>query len=125
MRCDGRKAIEDGTATRIAEWKRHEVAARQAMLTRVLGGERYQTHPSSPHAWLLLPPRWSADTFVAQARGRGVILNASSEFAVGDHQPRAVRLCLGTPRTRAGLEQALTRVVDTLADRAPAARVVV
>jgi DNA-binding transcriptional MocR family regulator len=117
--------IEDGTATRIAEWKRHEVAARQAMLTRVLGAERYQTHPSSPHAWLFLPPRWSSDTFVARARARGVILNASSEFAVGDQQPRAVRLCLGTPRTRAGLEQALTRVVDTLADRAPAARVVV
>jgi hypothetical protein len=34
-------------------------------------------------------------------------------------------LCLGTPRTRAGLEQALTRVVGVLADRSPAARVVV
>ena len=117
--------IEDGTATRIAEWKRHEVAARQAMVKRLLANERYQTYPSSPHAWLFLPPRWSSATFVAQARARGVNLNASSEFAVGDHQPRAVRLCLGTPRTRAGLELALTRVVDTLADRAPAARVVV
>jgi DNA-binding transcriptional MocR family regulator len=117
--------IEDGTAARIAEWKRHEVAARQAMLDRLLAGARYQTHPASPHAWLFLPPRWSPEAFVAQARLRGVILNSSSEFAVGEHQPRAIRLCLGTPRTRAGLEQALTRVVDTLSDRAPAARVVV
>lgn len=127
--------IEDGTAARIADWKRHEVAARQAMLARLLAGERYQTHPSSPHAWLFLPPRWSSDAFVAHARSRGVVLNSSSEFAVGpsavaaakvdDQPPRAVRLCLGTPRTRAGLEQALGRVVATLRDRAPGTRVVV
>ena len=117
--------IEDGTAERIAEWKRHEIAARQAMLARLLANERYQTHPSSPHAWLFLPPRWSSDAFVAHARSRGVVLNSSSEFAVGDQPPRAVRLCLGTPRTRAGLEQALGRVVDALNDRAATARVVV
>ncbi|MBI4264212.1 MAG: winged helix-turn-helix transcriptional regulator [Acidobacteria bacterium] len=35
------------------------------------------------------------------------------------------RLCLGTPRTRAGLEEALTRVAAELADRTSAARAVV
>jgi DNA-binding transcriptional MocR family regulator len=117
--------IEDGTAARIAEWKRHEGAARQIMAKRLLAGERYQTHPLSHHIWLSLPPRWSSDGFVAQARSRGVVLNASSEFAVGDQHPKAVRLCLGTPRTRAGLEQALARVAECLSDRAPAARAVV
>jgi DNA-binding transcriptional MocR family regulator len=117
--------IEDGTAARIADWKRHEGAARQTMAKRLLAGERYQTHPLSHHLWLSLPPRWSSEGFVAQARSRGVILNASSEFAVGENPPRMVRLCLGTPRTRAGLEQALTRVAECLADRSPAARAVV
>lgn len=117
--------IEDGTAARIAEWKRHEGAARQIMAKRLLAGERYQTHPMSHHLWLSLPPRWSSDGFVAQARARGVVLNSSSEFAVGDQHPKAVRLCLGTPRTRAGLEQALSRVAECLNDRAPAARAVV
>jgi DNA-binding transcriptional MocR family regulator len=117
--------IEDGTAARVAEWKRHEGAARQIMAKRLLAGERYQTHPLSHHLWLSLPPRWSSDGFVAQARSRGVVLNASSQFAVGDQHPKAVRLCLGTPRTRAGLEQALTRVAECLPDRAPAARAVV
>jgi DNA-binding transcriptional MocR family regulator len=74
---------------------------------------------------LSLPARWSSDGFVAQARLRGVVLNASSEFAVGDQHPKAVRLCLGTPRTRAGLEQALARVAECLSDRVPAARAVV
>jgi len=117
--------IEDGTAARIADWKRHEGAARQTMARRLLAGECYQTHPMSHHLWLSLPARWTSDGFVAQARARGVIVNASSEFAVGEHRPRAVRLCLGTPRTRAGLELALTRVAECLSDRSPAARAVV
>ena len=117
--------IEDGTAARIAEWKRHETAARHSLARRLLDGERLQTHPSSPHIWLHLPARWSSDAFVAAARSRGVIVNGSSEFAAGDQQPRGVRLCLGTPRTRAGLEQALTRVVEALNERAPLARAVI
>jgi DNA-binding transcriptional MocR family regulator len=117
--------IEDGTAARIVEWKQREVAARQAMARRLLDGERIQTHPASPHIWLHLPQRWSSDAFVAQARVRGVIVNASGEFATGDVHPRGVRIALGTPRTRAGLEDALTRVAAALGDRAAAARIVV
>jgi DNA-binding transcriptional MocR family regulator len=117
--------IEDGTAARIVDWKKHEVAARQSMARRLLDDERIQTHASSPHLWLHLPSRWSSDAFVAQARMRGVIVNASGEFATGDVHPRAVRIALGTPRTRAGLEDALTRVAAALNDRAPAARIVV
>jgi DNA-binding transcriptional MocR family regulator len=117
--------IEDGTAARIAEWKRHEVSARQAMARRLLQGERVQTHPASAHLWMQLPPRWTSESFVAQARAKGVIVNASTQFAVGDQPPRAVRLCLGTPRTRAGLEQALTLVREALASQPLAARAVV
>jgi DNA-binding transcriptional MocR family regulator len=117
--------IEDGTAARIAEWKRHETAARHSVAGRILKDERVQTHPSSPHVWLHLPARWSSDAFVAAARSRGVIVNGSSEFTVGDHQPRGVRLCLGTPRTRAGLEHALTRVCAALREPGLAARAVV
>src|SRR5829696_8984140 len=47
--------IEDGTAARIADWKRHEFTARQVMARRLFEGERMQTHPSSPHLWLQLP----------------------------------------------------------------------
>ena len=117
--------IEDGTAARITEWKRREVAARHQMARRLLRDERVQTHPNSPHIWLSLPARWPVDAFVAQARSRGVILNGAGSFAVTDNHPRAVRVCLGTPRTRAGLEQGLARIVATLGDRAPVARAVV
>jgi DNA-binding transcriptional MocR family regulator len=118
--------MEDGTAMRILEWKRHEVAARQTMAKRLLEGNRLQTQPSSPHLWLHLPARWSTDAFAAEMRSRGVIVNASTAFSVADQpSPRAIRLCVGTPRTRAGLEQALTRVVAALSERAPASRAVV
>jgi DNA-binding transcriptional MocR family regulator len=117
--------IEDGTAARIAEWKRHENVARQTMARRLLQGERIQTQPTSPHLWLHLPLRWSSEAFVAHARSRGVIVNPSTQFAVGEQHPRAVRVCLGPPRTRAGLEQALTILRDTLLSQPFAARAVV
>src|SRR5215208_3080056 len=116
--------IEDGTAARIAEWKRHEFGARQAMVRRLFEGERYQMHAGSPHIWLQLPARWSSESFVSHARARGVMVNASTQFAAGDQPPRAVRVCLGPPRTRAGLEQALAIVRQTLASQPLAARAV-
>jgi DNA-binding transcriptional MocR family regulator len=116
--------IEDGTAARIADWKRHEVTARQSMARRLLDGERMQTHPTSPHIWLQLPARWSAESFVSQARARGVIVNPSTQFVTGDQQSRAVRICLGPPRTRAGLEQALGVIRQTLAGQPLSARAV-
>jgi DNA-binding transcriptional MocR family regulator len=117
--------MEDGTAARISDWKCHEIAARHTIARRLLAGVRLQTHPASTHIWLHLPPRWSSDGFAAELRARGVLLNASREFAVSDQHPGAVRICLGTPRTRAGLEQALMKVVELFHERAPAARIVV
>jgi DNA-binding transcriptional MocR family regulator len=118
--------MEDGTAPRILEWKRHEVAARQGMAKRLLDGHRVQTHPSSPHAWLHLPARWTMEAFVAEMRSRDILVNGSRAFSIGDQPaPRAIRICLGTPRTRAGLELALTRVASALSEQGPAARAVV
>lgn len=115
--------IEDGTAARIADWKRHEVAARQQMARRLLEGARWQTHACSPHLWLQLPARWTSESFVAHARARGVILNTASQFATADEPSRGVRVCLGPPRTRAGLEQALGLVRQALGEY-PVARAV-
>jgi DNA-binding transcriptional MocR family regulator len=117
--------VEDGTATRIVDWKRHEMTARQTIARRLLGPIRMQTHASSSHIWLHLPPRWSSESFAAELRARGVLINAAREFAVADAHPSAVRVCLGTPRTRAGLEQALSRLVELFHERIPADRIVV
>jgi hypothetical protein len=62
-------------------------------------------------------------------------VNASTAFVAGAPgdgakkadlpAPRAIRLCIGTPRTRAGLEQALSRLAEALAERTTTARAVV
>jgi DNA-binding transcriptional MocR family regulator len=116
--------IEDGTAARIADWKRHEFSARQTMARRLFDGERVQTHPLSPHLWVHLPVRWTSESFAAHVRTRGVILNASTQFAVTDQPARAVRVCLGPPRTRPGMEQALTIIRQALTAQPAAARAV-
>ena len=116
--------IEDGTAARIADWKRHEFAARQTMARRIFAGDRLQAHSSSPHIWLHLPTRWSSEAFVAHVRSRGVILNAATQFAVTDQPARAVRVCLGPPRTRHGMEQAFAIVKQSLSSQPAAARAV-
>jgi DNA-binding transcriptional MocR family regulator len=104
--------ITDGTAVRIVDWKRKEVAARQDVVSRVLAGLRFQTHAYSPHVWLYLPDSWETQTLVSQARQRGVRVNGAENFAADPEIPlRAVRLCLGPPHSRVVLEDALRRLV--------------
>ena len=93
--------IEDGTAARIADWKRHEGAARQTMAKRLLDGERYQTHPLEPALWLSLPPRWSSDGFVAQARSRGVDPQRRRPSSPSARSSRGPCACVWARRARA------------------------
>jgi DNA-binding transcriptional MocR family regulator len=100
--------IRDGLADRIVEWKRKEIATRQDIASRAFEGLEIKTHPFSPHVWVRLPKPWTADAFAARARDRGVIVNPAGQFAVGKNGPLTeIRVCLGPPRTRAALEDAL------------------
>jgi DNA-binding transcriptional MocR family regulator len=103
--------ITDGTAVRMVDWKRKEVAARQELVNRVLAGLRLQTHAFSPHVWLYLPDSWQTQTFVSQAKQRGVRINGAGDFAADpETSVQAVRICLGPPRNRTILEDALRRL---------------
>jgi DNA-binding transcriptional MocR family regulator len=60
-----------------------------------------------------LPEGWSSDAFVAQARDGGVVINGAHAFMADKRAPgKAVRVCLGTPRSREILEQALSRLAQ-------------
>lgn len=97
--------IEDGTAARIAEQKRAEVALRQRIARRMLGHEGGD--PRALHLWMELPKRWTADAFVEEARRRRVRIASASSFAVTSDVPRAVRISIGAPSTIGELEAAL------------------
>ncbi len=107
--------IRDGTADKLVEQKRTEAAARQEVAARQLEGFRLDAHPLSFHLWLHLPEPWRSNEFTAQLKRRGVLVTPSEAFVPGrEEAPHAVRICLGSPRSRTQLESALAVVRDVL-----------
>ncbi|MBV8518084.1 MAG: PLP-dependent aminotransferase family protein [Acidobacteria bacterium] len=106
--------IEDGTAARLIAQKRLEITRRNAAARRILG-PHVSGDPRSPHLWLELPKRWTADAFTEEARRRRVRLASASSFAVGRDVPRAVRVSVGAAPTLAELETAL-QIVASIED---------
>lgn len=106
--------IESGEADAIASWKRAETAARHALAREILGTWLPKS-PVSFHVWLPLPEPWRAESFVAQARSRGVVVNSAEEFLVGrETAPHAVRVCLGATIDRVRLGEGLRRLAELL-----------
>lgn len=97
--------IEDGTALRLREKKREEVALRNRIAREIV--PRASGDARSPHLWVQLPKRWSADAFAEEARRRRVRVASGASFAVGEAVPRAVRISIAAPATVAELESAL------------------
>jgi len=97
--------IEDGTAARVVAQKRAEVQLRNRLARRIL--QHASGDARSPHLWVELPKRWTADAFVEEARRRRVRVAAAASFAVREEAPRAIRVSIGAPATIAELEQAL------------------
>jgi len=107
--------IHDGTADAILAERRREAAARQALFREHLGATDHAAHPFGYYAWLRLPEPWRADAFAAELRARGVLVSPPEAFAVGRSAvPHAVRLCLGSPRSREELGRGLAAVAETL-----------
>ncbi|HWW60154.1 MAG TPA: PLP-dependent aminotransferase family protein [Thermoanaerobaculia bacterium] len=107
--------IEDGTASRIVQRKRDELALRNRLARRILG-TRQSSDARSPHLWLALPRKWTGDSFADEARRRGVRVASSASFAI-DEAPRAIRASIGAPATIAELETAL-RVIASIDEEA-------
>jgi DNA-binding transcriptional MocR family regulator len=97
--------IEDGTAARVIAQKRAETQLRNRLARRIL--PRTSSDPRSPHLWLALPKRWTADAFVEEARRRRVRVAGAASFSVRDDAPRAIRVCIGAPGSIAELELGL------------------
>ena len=107
--------VRDGTAARLVEQKRTEAAARQNIARTVLQGRAIDAHPQSYHLWLNLPEPWRSDEFITQARRRGVIVTPPEAFVPGrEDTPHAVRVCLGSARSRESLKVGLQTLQDVL-----------
>ncbi|EPX63973.1 Transcriptional regulator, GntR family domain / Aspartate aminotransferase [Cystobacter fuscus DSM 2262] len=108
--------VEDGTADALVVAQRREAGERQALAREVLGaGVRCRASVPLYHLWLGLPEGRRSEAFTAQARRHGVSVTSADLFGVGPGVvPAAVRVCIGTPRTRALLERGLRRLREVL-----------
>jgi len=110
--------ISDGTAACVADLKRKDARARQALAAEILGGARRSADKNAFHLWLELPEHWRADTFVSAAALRGVAITPASAFAVIPGQaPNAVRIAISAPPVKE-LERGL-QVLRTLLSARP------
>jgi DNA-binding transcriptional MocR family regulator len=108
--------IEDGTARDVVARKRAEALARQELASGILPAGSVRTAQASYFLWLELPAPWSAESFAAALRGRGVVVAPADAFSVGESAPpRGVRISLSAPPERNVLHQGLHTVTDVLA----------
>jgi len=106
--------LADGTADTIIEGGRAEAKARQAIARETLGNLRYESHPGALQLWLELPSPWRVPDFLARAAQRGVLVNSGDTFAIGKAASPAVRIALGSARSREELRRGLTVLKELL-----------
>jgi DNA-binding transcriptional MocR family regulator len=99
--------LADGTADSIIAAIGAEAAARQKLAARALRGQHYRAHPRGHHVWLTLPPAWRRAEFAAHVQRQGLAVVTSDSFAVDDDPEHAIRIALGSARSRADLVGAL------------------
>ena len=107
--------LERGLLARALGEQRAEAAARQELARHRLAGLDLVSPPCGLHAWLRLPAGWEAAEAERRLAERGVHVAPAHLFWAGrGTPPRAIRLALGRPATRARLAGALDVIADTL-----------
>lgn len=95
----GTRWIAEGTAERLLDWQRDELARRNHLAARCLAGLPLRSQPHGLHVWLTLPEEWEEQAFVNSARLRGVAVAPGSAFHIGGElvPAQGIRICLGAP----------------------------
>jgi DNA-binding transcriptional MocR family regulator len=106
--------IEDGTADTLLRFIRSETAARQQLVRAILPAKTYKGDPLSFNIWLQLPKQWNRNAFIEHTRATNIGVVASDAFTVYGNALEAVRVCLGGPISRVGLETGLEYMAHAL-----------
>lgn len=97
------------------KWQRLEAEARMKIATDVLGQYNIRGHEHSYQIWLELPEPWRAEAFRDQAARKGVYFLSGDAFVVGRQQaPHAIRICVGSCRTREEVKEGVEIIRDLL-----------
>jgi DNA-binding transcriptional MocR family regulator len=106
--------IEDGTADAILRFIRAETAARQLLAAQILTPGSFKADPLSFNLWVPLPDGWTRSSFMGHMRSTGIGIVTSDVFVTDGNPPEAVRVCLGGPISRTGLENGLGYMAHAL-----------
>jgi DNA-binding transcriptional MocR family regulator len=106
--------VQDGTAGEMLEAVRAESRERQAGARSILPADLLASHPEGHHAWLRLPPPWSAHAFAEHVRRMGLAVVPAPVFAIGAAPAEALRLSLGAASDGDALLAALGRIASAL-----------
>lgn len=107
--------VDSGDADRVSAEIRAENHAREAFARANLGRFGLISKPGSMHVWLPLSAVQARGDFVARAAATGILLRGAALFAVdAQPAPKAVRLSLSTPATRADAEDGILRLCALL-----------
>jgi DNA-binding transcriptional MocR family regulator len=107
--------MEDGTVARMENDKRRDAVQRQGIADRELEGLRTVRHPSSYFVWVQLGEDQRADRVMARLAQRGVAVSGAESFATTTYVPQAIRVALGSARSKHELRRALSVVRDVVA----------
>ena len=120
------KLIESGQYEAVAKNKRREVFKRQEILRQAFEGVEIQTAPHSMHVILPIPSNVRTGMVIEALFEAGVCVSPLAQFAASDNIGNThpgIRLCIGAPRNRMIMEDALHRiraVMNRLHDQDPA-----
>ena len=107
--------IEDGTADKLNNWLRREMAARCRLAHDILGKAANGLKGLSYHLWVDLPESWTEEAFRAAAEQHDVKVAAGEIFLLKPGPaPRSLRLALGYETSRERLAKGLAVVADLL-----------
>lgn len=101
-------------AVQLVDNHRRLAIQRNQIVNEILGDYTVLGSDESIFRWLLLPEKWTGESFERTAYKAGVQVYGSERFAVGKAKPAAaVRLAVAAPKTQKDLKHALN-IVKTL-----------
>ncbi|UMZ14815.1 PLP-dependent aminotransferase family protein [Pseudomonas sp. MPFS] len=87
------KWVEDGTAQTLLEHQTAEIKRRQSLVTDLLQGISYRSHPYCPHFWIEVPAPWRAVEIEQGLRQLQHLVTTAEAFSVGRGAfPQAIRV---------------------------------
>jgi DNA-binding transcriptional MocR family regulator len=110
----------DGTAERIGEAMRREIAVRAALARKILGAPYAAAIGDTPHFWIAVP-ELEAERIAGRALRAGVSITAPDAPLVPGGRESGIRVCLGSPDSAATLAIGLERLKAAFAPGVTAA----